>query len=724
MARVVERLLIMIAAESLSFATLTPGTGTPALKLSGNRKMKLHLLPGAVSAELAIAEKEGLRADNSDSLRGHFRSLSAPEKASKQSSSWDFSPRGSLNQALKESIQSWRWKMKFKGTEDRKKRVLNTRRTALENDVAKLQTKLEDEKAVRQGLERALGGVEGISPPQISLPNLDPQTQKLITEISSLEREVTHLEQHVLTLYRKVLDQKLTDQRQGSRSEPSSPYGHTEKKYAVAQRGEARYKAEKKMRDPQPCNVSPQHRRNGSAAASQGAKRPHSAISNDLLKARHTSLLGGGSHSIDEEPREKQDFSRDLPIVSNEKATPPRRSVSAFNPGKAYPSFQVVSIPEHFNRKSVSNASDTSTDPNDSLEEPATNPNKLSEELVRCMAAIYCKLADPPLPKLVAISPSSSTSSTTTASSSHDVSNGSWSPRWRTESANSCELSGELPSNAYKDHHREGSSGFCGSMVEVPWICVDKDRLTYAARALRNFRTMVEQLEQLDPGQMSHDQKLAFWINVYNALMMHAYLAYGIPRNRLKQLSLLQKAAYKVGAHSINAQTIEHIILGCRSIRPSQWFHSLLSQATKFKSSDERRAYGLHAPEPLVCFALCCGGRSDPAIRVYTAKNVKSQLESAKLEFLQANVVIRGESKVLLPRILEWYARELGLNPSTLLQLVYQSVPLEMQARIRQCIQAKPHKSPAHCLQWIPYHFGFRYLFVRELALQFPASAQ
>jgi hypothetical protein len=26
------------------------------------------------------------------------------------------------------------------------------------------------------------------------------------------------------------------------------------------------------------------------------------------------------------------------------------------------------------------------------------------------------------------------------------------------------------------------------SMVEVPWICVDKERLTYAARALRNFR--------------------------------------------------------------------------------------------------------------------------------------------------------------------------------------------------------------------------------------------
>jgi hypothetical protein len=32
---------------------------------------------------------------------------------------------------------------------------------------------------------------------------------------------------------------------------------------------------------------------------------------------------------------------------------------------------------------------------------------------------------------------------------------------------------------------------------------------------------MVEQLEKVDPGKMTQDEKLAFWINVYNALMMH-----------------------------------------------------------------------------------------------------------------------------------------------------------------------------------------------------------
>lgn len=685
----------------------------------------------AVSAEFSFPEKQGLHIDTPDCTRGHIRSLSAPEKASK-ASSWDFSPRGALNQALKESLQSWRWRMKFKGTEDRKKRILNNRRVALENDVAQLQTQLEDEKALRQGLERALGGADTVSPPQVALTNLAPQTQKLITEITSLEKEVTNLEQHVLNLYRKVLDQRLPEQRallQGRHSEPSSPCSHVEKKHAMA--GESRFKLEKKALD-----FSPQHKRHVSAP--QGSKRPHSAISNDPLKTRHSSLLGGTFYSIDEEPREMQGFSGELPSVSV-KATPPRRSMSAFSPGKSYSPFQVVSIPEHnlprSCSKSVSNASETS-DNNIALEvstppeEPsALYPNKLSEELVRCMAAIYCKLADPPLPQLAPFSPSSSTnSSSTTVSSPHETSNGSWSPRWRTENSNSCELSGDqiLSITVCKEHElRDGViSGPYTAMVEVPWICVDKDRLTYAARALRNFRTMVEQLEQVDPGKMSHEQKLAFWINIYNALMMHAYLAYGIPRNKLKRLSLLQKAAYKVGAHSINAQTIEHSILGCRSIRPSQWFQSLLSQGTKFKTSDERRAYALYAPEPLVCFALCCGGRSDPAIRVYSARNVRSELELAKLDFLQASVRIRGESKVLLPRILEWYARELAINPSTLLELVCQNVPAQLQARIRRCIQLKPHKSSAHCLEWIPYSFGFRYIFVRELVHQFPPSAQ
>ena len=34
-------------------------------------------------------------------------------------------------------------------------------------------------------------------------------------------------------------------------------------------------------------------------------------------------------------------------------------------------------------------------------------------------------------------------------------------------------------------------------------------------------RSLVEQLSKVDVASMVHEEKLAFWINVYNALMMH-----------------------------------------------------------------------------------------------------------------------------------------------------------------------------------------------------------
>lgn len=146
------------------------------------------------------------------------------------------------------------------------------------------------------------------------------------------------------------------------------------------------------------------------------------------------------------------------------------------------PHIQVTSIPE---QRTQSLTTDTSNE-RENLEEPSSkSPNRLSEELVRCMVAIYCKLADPPLAQPTPTSPSSSSSSTTTTSSPND----SWSPRWQSE-AGPCDISPGALKDPYmvKACSLDNAAGSYSSMVQVPWICVDKDRLTYAARALRNFR--------------------------------------------------------------------------------------------------------------------------------------------------------------------------------------------------------------------------------------------
>jgi hypothetical protein len=100
--------------------------------------------PEAVLSAVVDGEEEEVAQE-------HRRSLSAPDAKACGPASWDFSPRASLNQALKESLHHWRWKKKRKGLEDKKKsledktkkkkkqqqqqQILNGRRAALEQDV-------------------------------------------------------------------------------------------------------------------------------------------------------------------------------------------------------------------------------------------------------------------------------------------------------------------------------------------------------------------------------------------------------------------------------------------------------------------------------------------------------------------------------------------------------------------------------------------------------------
>ncbi|OAE19845.1 hypothetical protein AXG93_291s1260 [Marchantia polymorpha subsp. ruderalis] len=751
----------------------------------------------------------------------------APAEATATTAPWDLSP-GAF-QHLKENWQGWKWKMMKKNNGDKKKRALYDRRVALEEDVAHLQTQLKTERAVRQGLERALGQGQSNKRVPISLPGdipastFSPKAKELITEIANLETEVASLEHHVLSLYRKVLDQQMCTSPPLSSvssvhnvpnlSGLSTP---TDISAPAQQRLFSKISLKRKS-----AALTSSHRRNVSSATTSGTNETQIEVASAFqTKSRHGSLLGGAFNCIDgssaQETSQQLSSSSTILVVcfmfylvtfSFEKLQDP--NTSSVEQGKS----EIVAATSRENSKKEAFLASPQTTALALLSSgphsaPASEsgfgkysesprlypgtPNRLSEELVRCMAAIYCKLADPPLSASSApISPSSCSSSssgssmTTTSSSPRGFSTDSWagSPGWR-GADNTSEVAALVDPFQLKD--RKGDVvGAYSSAVEVPWICVDKDRLTYAARALRNFRSMVEQLEKVDPGLMKHEEKMAFWINVYNALMMHcvskyscggtefiataetvgwvdlwcsplyvlyvsslvsriaaavenlvgsspdlrgfglqAYLAYGIPRSHLKRLSLVQKASYKVGPHSINAHMIEHCILGCRSRRPTQWLQTFFSTASKFKSGDERKSYALDKVEPLVCFALCCGGRSDPAIRVYSAKHVRQELECARRDYLQASIGIRSGSRVLLPRILEWYARECSIAHSNLLEWVCQFVSDKQQAAIKKFLSSKSQKNAANCVEWLPYNSTFRYIFVRDLARLAPLTTQ
>ncbi|MCO5606126.1 hypothetical protein L7F22_060313 [Adiantum nelumboides] len=343
------------------------------------------------------------------------------------------------------------------------------------------------------------------------------------------------------------------------------------------------------------------------------------------------------------------------------------------------------------------------------------NPNKLSEEMVKCMVSIYRHLSDSidGLPSSKRTASPTSPHENTTFSSVSSISESSSTTRSPPIDSRSKEFGSDKTFDPYKLPEKMAWSdiGAYARSVEVSEMSVGKEQLDYAAEALRMFRSLVEQLSRANPGSMKHNEKLAFWINVYNALMMHAYLAYGVPKNDFKFFSLMQKAAYTVGGHSFNAVVIEHLLLKAKA----QWYRpqiALLLAHQKLKLREEVSTFAIDRAEPLVAFSLSFGATSSPAVRVYTAENIRSELQSALQGYARASVGVNTRGKLLIPKLLFDFGLD-SMEEGNILDWVCQFLPCQQSTLIRNCMKHRQHKSlSSKHLSVVPFNFHFRYLFL------------
>uniref|UniRef100_A0A452YW84 DUF547 domain-containing protein n=4 Tax=Aegilops tauschii subsp. strangulata TaxID=200361 RepID=A0A452YW84_AEGTS len=524
------------------------------------------------------------------------------------------------------------------------------------------------ERSIRIMLDRAIGRASStLSPGHRHFP---AQTKELIAEIELLEEEIANREQHVLSLYRSIFDQCVSGPSSGQSSGISSP-AHAKSISSRTRRRQSSiissaFCSSKKL-PLQPFHIMTSVSESGRTKNMLKTKIKHESFSSETLDVRSASLAS--------DPRK-------LPYSGS--------------------SSLARTLKDHLYQC----------------------PSKISEEMVRCMASIYCLLRteSPEKPEKVR-SPFLSRSSTSVI----------------------------LPRRGNSEETNPSSNK---SIVEVCSISVEKNQTPDVSCAITHYRLLVEQLERVDLSMSETSIKLAFWINVYNSLVMHAYLAYGIPNSSLKRMALFHKAAYNVGGYAVTANSIEQSMLCCRSPRIGRWFESILSTAMRKRCADEKQLiqlkFGLPDCQPQALFALCTGASSDPTVRtytltpppcltdlleawaelrrcvalqlkVYTAKNVTEELERAKREFLQAGVVVRKSRKVFLPRLVERYAREAGL-PAGDGVLAWARDNLDgraAQEAIQRCAAAAAgaggRRRASQAFEWLPYNARFRYAFARSM---------
>lgn len=323
------------------------------------------------------------------------------------------------------------------------------------------------------------------------------------------------------------------------------------------------------------------------------------------------------------------------------------------------------------------------------------SPSRLSEEMIKCISAIYCQLADPPLSSHDLSSSPISVSSSTLESF----------PQAQSDMQGIQNSSSDTLSNPFHFEDSKGFSGFIVKIVQVQGLCQSLDGVD---QMLKQFRYLVSKLEQVAPKEMRHEEKLAFWINVHNALVMHTFLVHGIPRSNLKRASLLLKSAYNIGGNTVSVDMIQNSILRCQLPRPGQWLQSLFFTKQRFKAGDARRGYAIEYPDPRLRFALCSGSHSDPVLRLYTSKRAFEELEVAKDDYIQANIRVHKEQKLVLPKNVESYIKEVNLSPSGLFETIELALPSYLRKKFQQPEQRKK-------IDWIPHNFSFRYLISSEL---------
>jgi glutaredoxin len=169
------------------------------------------------------------------------------------------------------------------------------------------------------------------------------------------------------------------------------------------------------------------------------------------------------------------------------------------------------------------------------------------------------------------------------------------------------------------------------------------------------------------------DERKSFWINLYNCLVLHAtVLQTAPPSSPAERGAFFQGktgAAYMVGGLVFSLDDIEHGIL--RSNTPSP-----AGGTPRFAPDDPRLRLALPSVDPRIHFALNCGARSCPPIKVYSASRLEEGLGLASRAFLESDLDVSVERSLLTcTRLVDWYGRDFGANARSIVARLRDLLP-------------------------------------------------
>jgi hypothetical protein len=161
----------------------------------------------------------------------------------------------------------------------------------------------------------------------------------------------------------------------------------------------------------------------------------------------------------------------------------------------------------------------------------------------------------------------------------------------------------------------------------------------------RSFMEYLDQLDRVDPNGLSREDRLAFWINAYNAFAIKGILDGLTPRPYFGWYQYFEGKEYRVGGQRLNLSNLEHQVI--------------------------RKQFR----EPRIHFAIVCASASCPMLQPASYRGVEldQQLEQAARMFINdpsRNRFDRARKVALLSKIFDWFEEDFVIAAGSLLAYV------------------------------------------------------
>jgi len=161
-------------------------------------------------------------------------------------------------------------------------------------------------------------------------------------------------------------------------------------------------------------------------------------------------------------------------------------------------------------------------------------------------------------------------------------------------------------------------------------------------------------LAAFDCASLGVGRRIPFWLNVYNALVLHGVIAREVGDSVRSVGDFYSESKYRVGGHEFSLDDIEHGLLRMNAA-PRR------GARRPMREDDPRQALAPILFDERVHFAMYSACRSSPALTVFGAATIEDELEAAARAHLRAHVrLANGGAALLVPKIFDWYEADFG----------------------------------------------------------------